>query len=98
MLRLRLIKILPLLIISSVAHAQDGDSVRADSVIRRSFIPTGVRVGTDLISIGKSQFQNNFNGWEVNADVDFHRYYLALDYGSWGRTFGSDSGNYKNDG
>src|SRR5688572_23228338 len=94
----RLINILPLLLVATVAFSQTSDSVRADSVVRRSFIPTGIRVGTDLISIGKSQFQNDFTGWEVNGDIDFHRYYLAIDYGSWGRTFESDSGNYSNDG
>lgn len=87
-----------LLLITTAAFAQDGDSVKADSVIRRSFAPTGIRVGTDLISLGKTQFQNNFTGWEVSADVDFYRYYLAIDYGSWGRTFQSDFGNYENDG
>ena len=87
-----------LLLCSTFAHAQESDSVRADSVVKHSYIPTGIRVGTDLISIFKSQFQNNFNGWEINADVDFHRYYFAIDYGSWSRTFSSESGNYSNDG
>lgn len=84
---------------ATVAFSQEGDSVRADSVIRRSFVPTGIRVGTDLISLGKTQFQNNFSGWEVSADVDVNRYYLALDYGSWARRFESDQDNYyENDG
>jgi hypothetical protein len=78
--------------------AQESDSVRADSVVKKSFIPTGVRVGTDLISLVKSQVQDDFMGWEVNADVDFYRYYLAIDYGAGSRTFRSDSGNYSNDG
>src|SRR5690606_18521777 len=53
-----------------------------------------------------SQFQNDFSGWEVNADIDFHRYYLALEYGSWSRSFvvEDEAGNkdprnkYHNDG
>lgn len=88
-----------LLAITVSGFSQEADSVRADSVVRSSYIPTGIRIGTDLISIGKTQFQDDFTGWEVNADVDFGRYYLALDYGSWGRSFASDtSGNYSNDG
>jgi len=84
--------------VTTCAFAQS-DTVRADSVIRHSFIPTGIRVGTDLISLFKTQAQDDFNGWEVNADVDFYRYYLAVDYGASARTFASpDSGAYSNDG
>lgn len=80
------------------AFAQTSDSVRADSVVKHSYVPTGIRIGTDGISLVKSHTQNDFRGWEVNADVDFHRYYLAVDFGSWSRTFESDSGSYSNDG
>jgi hypothetical protein len=97
MFRLLLINIL-LTVATSIAVAQ-ADTVVVDSLTRISHIPTGIRIGTDLISIGKSQFQDNFTGWEINADVDFYRYFLALDYGSWGRTFKSDTaGQYANDG
>ena len=98
MSRLRLINISLLSLVSTLAFSQKSDSVRADSVIKHSFIPTGIRVGTDLISLFKTQFQDDFSGWEVNADVDFYRYYLAIDYGAGSRTFLSDSGNYSNDG
>ena len=98
MSKLLLTNIFLLVLAAGNAIGQDSDSVRADSVVRRSYIPTGIRIGTDLISLAKSQFQNNFSGWEVNADVDFYRYYLAIDYGSWSRTFLSDSGDYSNDG
>ena len=99
MFRLVLVNILLLSMACSVL-AQEDDSVSVDSV-RISFIPTGIRIGTDLISIGKTQFQSDFSGWEVNADIDFHRYFLALDYGSWSRNFGSKgekSNYYENDG
>jgi len=98
MSRFRWINISLLVLVATCAFGQS-DTVRADSVIRHSFIPTGIRVGTDLISLVKSQTKDDFNGWEVNADVDFYRYYLALDYGASARTFASpDSGNYSNDG
>jgi hypothetical protein len=98
MSKLRLINISLLLLLSTLAFSQKSDSVRADSVIRPSFIPTGIRVGTDLISLFKTQFQDDFSAWELNADVDFHRYYLAIDYGGGSRTFRSNFGNYSNDG
>jgi Domain of unknown function (DUF6048) len=98
MLRLRLIEILLLSLSSTLAFSQAKDSVRRDTITIKDYIPTGIRIGTDLISLVKSQYQKDFSGWEVNADVDFRRYYLAIDYGSWSRTFESDSGNYSNDG
>jgi hypothetical protein len=87
-----------LLLLPATCALAQSDSVAVDSVIRHSFIPTGIRVGTDLISLVKTQVQDDFNAWEVNADVDFYRYYLAMDYGASARTFRSDSGNYSNDG
>jgi hypothetical protein len=84
--------------LSTLAFSQAKDSVRRDTVTIRDYMPTGIRIGTDLISLVKTQYQKDFSGWEVNADVDFRRYYLAIDYGSWSRTFESDSGNYSNDG
>ena len=82
-----------------LATAQKSDTVKhkADTV-RSKFKPTGIRFGTDLISIGKSQYVKTFTGWEVNADVDIYRYFLALDYGSWGRKYSTDSANYSNTG
>lgn len=61
-------------------------------------MPTGIRIGTDVIALVKSNYQNDFSGWEVNADVDFNRYFLAFDYGTWARNFPNDSAAYSNDG
>ena len=66
------------------SFAQETKGKPADTV-RSKYIPTGLRLGTDLISIIKSRVTKNFTGWEVNADVDFYRYYLAVDYGTWAR-------------
>lgn len=53
-----------------------------------------------MISIAKSHYVSSFTGWEVNADVDFYRYFLAVDYGSWGRNFVQKDSNgvYSNTG
>lgn len=98
MSRLLLINILLFCLGTPCAFSQNNDPAPADSLLKPSYIPTGIRIGADLISIVKSQVKDNFNGWEVNADVDFYRYYLVLDYGQWSRSFASDSGNYSNDG
>jgi hypothetical protein len=74
--------------------AQKADTVKE----KHSFIPTGVRFGTDLISIIKSSTDKTFNGWEVNGDIDFYRYYFVVDYGYWARAYTSVDGDYSNDG
>lgn len=83
---------------AAVSWAQPADTTVQVDTVRNRFLPTGVRFGTDVIALVKSNVQDNFTGWEVNADVDFDRYFLAIDYGSWGRTLSSDSANYQNDG
>jgi hypothetical protein len=43
-----------------------------------------IRFGTDILALILSG-SDRFNGWEVNADVDVGRFYLAGDYGFAGR-------------
>jgi hypothetical protein len=70
---------------------QAADTLRADTVIRKKFIPTGLRIGVDLVSPIKSQVADNFSGWEANADVDLHRYIVSLDIGNSAVTGKRDS-------
>lgn len=86
-----------LIIISLADVSAQQDTVKTDT-IKNKYVPTGVRIGTDVISIAKSRLQANFTGWEINGEIDFNRYYLALDYGNWGRNLNSDSAAYTNDG
>ncbi len=65
---------------------------------RDRYMPTGVRLGTDAIAIGKTLYVDSYEGWEVNGDVDFYRYFLTLEYGTSGRKYAGDSVNYINDG
>lgn len=81
-----------------VAAGAMGQEDDPSDTIKNKYLPSGLRVGTDIISIIKSQSGNKFDGWEVNADVDFYRYYLALDYGSWARNETLTNGTYQNDG
>lgn len=82
---------------SFVVHAQDNGS--DTTKVRPSYKPTGLRLGTDLISIVRSPIDDSFDGWELNADVDFHRFYLAVDVGHWERTFlAEEQAAYSNNG
>lgn len=80
--------------VSFAAFAQKKDTVK----IKPDFRPTGLSVGTDLISIVRNSYDKTFTGWEVNGDIDFYRYYFVVDYGNWGRTYLSDTSGYTNNG
>lgn len=69
-----------------------------DSVTLKDYIPTGVRLGTDVLALIRSGYDDSFSGWEVNADIDFRRYFLAVDLGNWQRSIASEQGSYSNDG
>jgi hypothetical protein len=60
--------------------------------------PTGIRLGTDLIALGKTIANSSLSGWEVNADVEMGRFYPTLDYGRWSRELPITNGNYTNAG
>jgi Domain of unknown function (DUF6048) len=66
--------------------------------LKYKYLPTGIRIGTDIISLIKGRAVANFKGWEVNADADFYRYYLTIDYGKWQRDFILSNGDYQNNG
>jgi hypothetical protein len=86
-----------LLCLSVLAMAQEVRKAERDSP-RSVRLPTGLRIGTDLIALGKNYFNSPLAGWEVNADLDLGRYYLAFDYGHWDRTDSVKNGLYRNDG
>ena len=59
--------LLPLLLVVGNAIAQKGqDTLKVDTV-RNKFLPTGIRIGADIISLVKTRTQNNFEGWEVQG-------------------------------
>ncbi len=65
---------------------------------KKSYVPTGIRIGTDLIALGKIPLSDRFDGWEISGDVDFYRNYLTVEVGNWQRTLVSATQNYSNDG
>lgn len=70
------------------------DSTLIDSLnFKKRFIPTGLRVGMDLISLGSGVVKNGLSAitqgdvrqWKINADIDFYRYFLNVEYGIFDR-------------
>jgi hypothetical protein len=82
------------LLYTLTASAQKKDTVK----VKPDFRPTGIRVGTDVAAIIKSGTDDTFEGWEVNGDIDFYRYYLAVDYGYWARDYTAYDAIYSNEG
>ena len=83
-----------LVLCALAAAAQPADTLKPG----KSFLPTGIRVGTDILGLARTAYDETFDGWELNADVDFYRYYLAVDYGYWARDYVADDGLYSNGG
>ena len=72
--------------------AQNADTVK------RSYMPTGVRFGVDMISLVRTPIEPEFSGWEGVADIDFDRYYLVVEAGRWSRDLASENDTYSNSG
>jgi hypothetical protein len=70
-----------------------------DDSSRYRFLPTQIRIGTDLLAIGKGIYTDYFKGWEINVDADvYRRYYATVDYGSWSTNYQMNNGIYASDG
>jgi hypothetical protein len=81
-----------------VLEAQKVKKDTASQSFATKYFPTGIRFGTDAFALVRNTYDETFKGWELNADVDFYRYYLTVDYGYWGRNFEGSGNVYDNDG
>lgn len=62
------------------------------------YIPTGIRIGTDLVALGVNVFGNNRQRYEFQGDIDFHRIYLTGSYGVSQYLIRANNFNYGNSG
>ena len=72
-------------------YGQEQDSIR-------KFIPTGIRIGVDVIPVIKTFTDNSYTGYEFAVDTDFYRYFLVAEYGASSLTKEVVNGNYENGG
>jgi hypothetical protein len=77
---------------------QEKEAPKKATKPKKDFTPTGIRVGTDLIDLGKTFSGKSFQGWEINGDIDFANYYLVADVGSWYKDVKLNNGEYTNGG
>lgn len=95
----KLVYVFAALHVGIAARAQaNQDTVVVVDTVRNRYLPTGVRAGFDVLSAARTRFLDNYRGWEFSGDVDFNRYYLALEVGNWERNLASDSATYRNNG
>lgn len=90
-----------LALIPVVTLAQEKKDIeKLDTLLEKKFryIPTALRIGGDVISPIRSFTDDKFMGYEVNADIDFYRYYLAVEAGHWERYLETDKEEYSNGG
>jgi len=89
------ISLIVLLALASTVSAQK--KLKADTV-KKDFLPTGIRLGTDALALIRSQTDKTFKGYEFSADVDFYKYYLTAEAGKWEREFVTSNETYANTG
>ena len=65
---------------------------------KKDFIPTGLRVGIDLIGVGQTFLEENRSEIELNLDADLYRYFLNLEVGRIDRTQTARELSYINEG
>lgn len=71
------------------------DSVRVKAPKEKGrFIPNGIRIGTDLVSIAKSSLKEDYKEYQLQADIDFYRYFLNVGFGTLEQTLRNESGDY----
>lgn len=87
-----------LIAIIPLCAAAQRDSTKLS--FKEYYLPTGVRIGTDIIPIVRNYSDKTFSGWEASVDVDFYRYFLTAEVGNWARLYHRpDEGlRYANDG
>jgi hypothetical protein len=66
--------------------------------LAKEFIPTGVMVGIDAFSIGRSIVEDHLTQQELQVDIDARHYHLTLGYGITEIERITEFSNYTNDG
>ena len=77
------------------APADTTSRQRETDTLKQKFYPRAIRFGTDILALVKSAVVSGYGAYELNADVDFGKYYLAVDRGRVQRDYTiSNGGDY----
>lgn len=64
----------------------------------KEYLPSQIKVGTDLSYLGLSLISNEKNQFELNADIDISRFFISGDYGFAEWKFSNENFTYDNSG
>lgn len=94
------IKILLALVVSGSSFSEVmAQVVLSDSIPKTKMVlPTLLRVGTDLLGATRSAIDETRDSWEIQAEVDIYRYFIAIEYGRESYRFANTNYDYENDG
>ena len=86
--------------VTSFAQNKDAESTKKEQdTVVVSFVPKGLRLGVDLVGVGKTAFDSNKTELEFSADVELHRYLINFEYGQFEiLRLGANSSTYQNKG
>jgi len=81
------------LIVSTAGMVNAQKVVLSKDSAKIDFRPTGVRIGTDVLSIVQNFTKDDFTEYNFSVDVDFYRYFFNVEYGRLEQGFMSDRDN-----
>ncbi len=62
------------------------------------YVPTALRLGTDLVALGINAFGGDRQRYELEADIDFHNFFLVGSYGVTNYELVEPTFSYSNEG
>ena len=62
------------------------------------YLPSAIRIGTDLTKLGQTLIDEEKTVYEFHADIDVHKYFLVFDYGTEESTRLEEEFTYFNEG
>lgn len=68
------------------------------SFAQSKYLPSAIRIGTDVGAIGQSVFTPNKTRYEINADIDLDKYFLSVDLGRASSSYPEIASNYTTEG
>lgn len=82
-----------LLLLGSIGVTTAQEIVISQDSVKTNFRPTGVRIGTDVLSIIQNLAKDDFTEYNFSVDVDFYRYFFNIEYGQLKQGFMTDGDN-----
>jgi hypothetical protein len=70
-----------LIILPLLAYGQDKKAAEVTAPPKVDFAPSAIRVGVDLFGLGTTLIKPEKTKYEIQGDIDLHKYFFSLDLG-----------------